>query len=207
MRGQRYLVRWQSPELSEADLHFRHAFMAHLRDAGLPVPGLLARPDGTTHAITDNGVYEVQEWLDGRQFATEDGAGEADLEAAARMLGRLHQASADFQWQPYRWPEERSADELARSYIALIDQATQREGIWLAVKSGLTRIAEVLNVPVAFFFGDHAGGGKGDDASEALGFLETSGAVRLVKAYAQIDDTDVRRALVDLAESIAAGKV
>ena len=44
-------------------------------------------------------------------------------------------------------------------------------------------------------------------ASEALGFLETSGAVRLVKAYAQIDDTDVRRALVDLAESIAAGKV
>jgi transcriptional regulator with XRE-family HTH domain len=71
----------------------------------------------------------------------------------------------------------------------------------------LTRIAETLGVPVAFFFGDHAGGGKGDDASEALGFLETAGAVRLVKAYAQIDDTDVRRALVDLAESIAAGKV
>jgi transcriptional regulator with XRE-family HTH domain len=71
----------------------------------------------------------------------------------------------------------------------------------------LTRIAEVLSVPVAFFFGDHGGGGKGDDASEALGFLETAGAVRLVKAYAQIDDTDVRRALVDLAESIAAGKV
>ena len=45
------------------------------------------------------------------------------------------------------------------------------------------------------------------DASEALGFLETAGAVRLVKAYAQIDDTDVRRALVDLAESIASGKV
>jgi hypothetical protein len=40
-----------------------------------------------------------------------------------------------------------------------------------------------------------------------MGFLETAGAVRLVKAYAQIEDTDVRRALVDLAESIATGKM
>ncbi len=142
VRGRRYLVRWQSPELSEADLRFRHAFMAHLRDAGLPVPGLLARPDGTTHAITDNGIYEIQEWLDGRQFATEDAAGEVELEAAARMLGRLHQASAGFQWQPYRWPEDRSADGLARSYIGLIQQAAQRDDMSVAVKSGLTRIAE-----------------------------------------------------------------
>jgi Ser/Thr protein kinase RdoA (MazF antagonist) len=142
VNGRRYLVRWQSPELSEADLRFRHAFMAHLRDAGLPVPGLLARPDGTTHAIAENGIYEVQEWLDGRQFASEDAAGEAELEAAARMLGRLHQASAGFQWQPYRWPEDRSADELARSYIALIQQAAQREETSVAVKSGLARIAE-----------------------------------------------------------------
>ncbi|HEX5158035.1 MAG TPA: phosphotransferase [Ktedonobacterales bacterium] len=142
VNGRRYLVRWQSPELTEADLRFRHAFMAHLRDAGLPVPGLLARPDGTTHAITDNGIYEVQEWLDGRQFATEDAAGEAELEAAARMLGRLHQASAGFQWQPYRWPEERSADGLARSYIALIQQAAEHQDAAIAVKSGLTRVAE-----------------------------------------------------------------
>ena len=142
VNGRRYLVRWQSPELTEADLRFRHAFMAHLRDAGLPVPGLLARPDGTTHAITDNGIYEVQEGLDGRQFATEDAAGEAELEAAARMLGRLHQASAGFQWQPYRWPEERSADGLARSYIALIQQAAEHQDAAIAVKSGLTRVAE-----------------------------------------------------------------
>jgi len=140
--GRRYLVRWQSPELSEADLRFRHAFMAHLRDAGLPVPGLLARPDGVTHAITDNGLYEVQEWLDGRQFASEDAAGEAELESAARTLSKLHQASATFQWQPYRWPEDRSADGLARSYIALIQQAARREEASVAVRSGLTRIAE-----------------------------------------------------------------
>jgi len=73
----------------------------------------------------------------------------------------------------------------------------------------LTRIAEVLNVPVAFFFSsiEQGGAGPGRDASEALGFLETAGAVRLVRAYSDIRDVDVRRALVDLADSIAAGKV
>jgi transcriptional regulator with XRE-family HTH domain len=71
----------------------------------------------------------------------------------------------------------------------------------------LTRIAEALGVPVAFFFGDHGSTGKGAGASEALTFLETAGAVRLVKAYSDISDPEVRRALVDLAESIASGKV
>lgn len=68
----------------------------------------------------------------------------------------------------------------------------------------LTRIAEILGVPVTFFF---AGGQKTfgiqDDVHEALGFLETSGAVRLVRAYAEIEDVETRRALVDLAEAIA----
>jgi transcriptional regulator with XRE-family HTH domain len=101
-----------------------------------------------------------------------------------------------------------SQTDLGRSLGITFQQVQKYEKGANRVGAGrLTRIAEVLSVPVAFFFGDHAGGGKGDDASEALGFLETSGAVRLVKAYAQIDDTDVRRALVDLAESIAAGKV
>jgi transcriptional regulator with XRE-family HTH domain len=101
-----------------------------------------------------------------------------------------------------------SQTDLGRSLGITFQQVQKYEKGANRVGAGrLTRIAEVLGVPVAFFFGDHASAGKSDDASEALGFLETAGAVRLVKAYAQIDDTDVRRALVDLAESIAAGKV
>ena len=101
-----------------------------------------------------------------------------------------------------------SQTDLGRSLGITFQQVQKYEKGANRVGAGrLTRIAEVLGVPVAFFFGDHASGGKSDDASEALGFLETAGAVRLVKAYAQIDDTDVRRALVDLAESIASGKV
>jgi len=100
-----------------------------------------------------------------------------------------------------------SQTDLGRSLGITFQQVQKYEKGANRVGAGrMTRIAEVLNVPVAFFFGDTSGG-KSDDASEALGFLETAGAVRLVKAYAQIADTDIRRALVDLAESIAAAKV
>jgi transcriptional regulator with XRE-family HTH domain len=101
-----------------------------------------------------------------------------------------------------------SQTDLGRSLGITFQQVQKYEKGANRVGAGrLTRIAEVLSVPVAFFFGDHAGSGKSSEASEAMGFLETAGAVRLVKAYAQIEDTDVRRALVDLAESIATGKM
>ncbi|HEU5347866.1 MAG TPA: phosphotransferase, partial [Ktedonobacterales bacterium] len=73
---------------------------------------------------------------------TEDAAGEAELDVAARMLGSLHQASSDFLWQPHRWPEERSADGLAGAYIALLRRAGEQSGVSDAVVNGLTRIAD-----------------------------------------------------------------
>lgn len=141
-RGHRYLLRRQPPDLTAADLRFRHAFMRHLTGAGLPVPPLLERPDGATCTITEDGVYEVQGWLDGKQYVTEDAAGDVEMEAAAATLGRLHQASADFQWQPHRWPKERSAEGLAGAYSALMLDAAQHPGLSDAVANGLLRLAE-----------------------------------------------------------------
>ena len=141
-RGQRYVLRRQPPGLTAADLRFRHAFMAHLANSGLPVPRLLPRADGATCTITEDGVYELQTRLEGREFVTDDATGEADLEAAARMLGRLHQVSAAFAWEPHRWPEDRSADGLAQAYIALIHQAAEHPAVSDAVANGLARTAE-----------------------------------------------------------------
>jgi transcriptional regulator with XRE-family HTH domain len=70
--------------------------------------------------------------------------------------------------------------------------------------SRLQRIADVLGVPVSFFFGE------GEDprpaamsAETGLAFLETAGSVRLVKAYSKIKDSRTRRSLVELAETMA----
>jgi transcriptional regulator with XRE-family HTH domain len=70
--------------------------------------------------------------------------------------------------------------------------------------SRLQRISDVLAVPVAFFFGDGAESKNASAAAETgLAFLETAGAVRLVRAYSKIRDSRTRRSLVELAETMA----
>jgi transcriptional regulator with XRE-family HTH domain len=70
----------------------------------------------------------------------------------------------------------------------------------------LTKIAEVLGIEVGTFFGakDKM---QGDDAKEGaaspLKLLTVSGAFRLLRAYGDIEDSDLRRAIVDLVEQIS----
>jgi transcriptional regulator with XRE-family HTH domain len=73
----------------------------------------------------------------------------------------------------------------------------------------LYQIAEVLSIPVSFFFGGHESGSrsaKEDSIDAGFRFLETAGAVRIVRAYSRIGNHGIRRALVALAERIADGK-
>ena len=72
----------------------------------------------------------------------------------------------------------------------------------------LTKIAEVLGVPVGSFFAGKEllvdgqakeGGGE----SSPLKLLTVSGAFRLLRAYAEIEDTNLRRSIVDLIEQIS----
>ena len=69
----------------------------------------------------------------------------------------------------------------------------------------LQRIAEVLDVPVSFFFEGASGHGpEADNINEGLGFLESAAAVRVVRAFAEIKDQQIRRAIVTLLEELAA---
>jgi transcriptional regulator with XRE-family HTH domain len=71
----------------------------------------------------------------------------------------------------------------------------------------LQRIAEALEVPISFFFG----GGPGAPARETsnaesiFGFLQTSGSVRIVKAFHKIKSRKARQLLVEMAEELADG--
>jgi len=72
----------------------------------------------------------------------------------------------------------------------------------------LTKIAEVLGVQVGTFFTGQEMFDEGKDkkAGEAspLKLLTVSGAFRLLRAYADIEDTNLRRAIVDLVEQVSA---
>lgn len=71
----------------------------------------------------------------------------------------------------------------------------------------LTKIAEVLRVPVSTFFS-----GKelleseqvSENEASPLKLLTVSGAFRLLRAYADIEDANLRRSIVDLVEQIKA---
>ncbi len=140
--GRRYIVRRQPTDLTEEDTRFRHAFMRHLRLCDLPVPELLPRPDGRTYAVLAEGIYELQEWLDGRRYVSGEPGDGALLEAAATTLGLLHQASAGFEWRQHLWPEDRSPAALSYAYTDLIARKAEGEDLPEGVASGLTRVAE-----------------------------------------------------------------
>ena len=71
----------------------------------------------------------------------------------------------------------------------------------------LQRVAEALEVPITFFYAGNAAetleAAESDTVDVGLGFLETAGAVRLVRAFSRIQDPEMRRALVELTEKIA----
>jgi transcriptional regulator with XRE-family HTH domain len=72
----------------------------------------------------------------------------------------------------------------------------------------LQRISEALEVPISFFFGG-AGGSPAPTkelnggAESVFGFLQTSGSVRIVKAFHKIKSRKARQLLVDMAEELA----
>jgi transcriptional regulator with XRE-family HTH domain len=81
--------------------------------------------------------------------------------------------------------------------------------------SRLFHVAQVLGVPVQYFYEDLPAG-AGENGAEGFGesgeqavitnFLNSSEGLQLNRAFHQITDTDVRRRVVELVKSIAADK-
>jgi transcriptional regulator with XRE-family HTH domain len=67
----------------------------------------------------------------------------------------------------------------------------------------LQRIAEVLGVPVAYFFAAPADRETPDAAADGGVFLQAEGALRLARAYARIKEPGIRLQLLRLTEAIA----
>jgi transcriptional regulator with XRE-family HTH domain len=71
----------------------------------------------------------------------------------------------------------------------------------------LQRISEALEVPISFFFGAGGGSAKPEPANagaeSVFGFLQTSGSVRIVKAFHKIKSRKAKQLLVEMAEELA----
>jgi transcriptional regulator with XRE-family HTH domain len=68
----------------------------------------------------------------------------------------------------------------------------------------LHRIAEMLGIPIMFFYGDMGQRTKKKvERTAGIGLLQTKGAVRLLRSYADIPSRATKYALVVLAESLS----
>jgi transcriptional regulator with XRE-family HTH domain len=101
-----------------------------------------------------------------------------------------------------------SQTDLGRKLGVSFQQVQKYEKGFNRVGAGrLQAIAEILEVPITFFYATDTTQPESAVAEEGavspFGCLSTAGAVQLVRAYARIEDTNARRALVEVAEQMA----
>jgi transcriptional regulator with XRE-family HTH domain len=103
--------------------------------------------------------------------------------------------------------QEKLGEKLGITFqqIQKYEKGTNRVGA-----SRLQQIANVLGVPVGFFFEgapsvESSSGGFTESASPAYvsDFLATSDGLALTKAFMKVSDSKIRRRIVDLVEAIA----
>jgi transcriptional regulator with XRE-family HTH domain len=93
-----------------------------------------------------------------------------------------------------------SQTELGNALQVSFQQVQKYEKGTNRISAGrLQELAQVLNVPVTFFFEDLAGSTGGSKISE---MLESVYAMRLLKAFSKIRDRNVQRTAVELIEAM-----
>ena len=100
--------------------------------------------------------------------------------------------------------QEKLGDALSLTFqqVQKYEKGTNRMG-----SSRLQQIANILKVPVTFFFeavpGQHKIDGKAPSTTYVSDFLATSDGLALVKAFMKIKSPKTRRCIVNLVEDIA----
>jgi len=93
-----------------------------------------------------------------------------------------------------------SQETLGKALALTFQQVQKYEKGTNRVSSGrLQQVAKILDVPVTFFFSDL--GGSGGSAISSM--LESANSLRLLKAFARIQNRQIQRSTVELVESIA----
>ena len=101
------------------------------------------------------------------------------------------------------------ADRACRDRIGVTFQQVQKyeKGVNRIGAGRLQRISEALEVPISFFFGVHSRRRRRPKPAtvreSVFGFMQTSGSVRIVKAFHKIKSRKARQLLVEMAEEFA----
>ena len=96
-----------------------------------------------------------------------------------------------------------SQSELAKGIGLTFQQVQKYEKGTNRVSAGrLQQIADLLNVPILYFYGGLGARAKKAARKTGLDLIQTKGAMRLLRSYAAISSRSTKYALVVLAESL-----
>ena len=101
--GRAYLLHHHDPAASPQDYRHQQAIMLHVCRHGLPVPNLIAMPNGATTLAVAGESYELQAWVEGVNFVYDS---PTQVASAARTLGKLHRISEQYAGETNYWPEQ-----------------------------------------------------------------------------------------------------
>jgi Ser/Thr protein kinase RdoA (MazF antagonist) len=143
-----------------ADLAAEHAFSEHLRQGGIPVPKVLALPEGGTTLAVESWVYEVHSAAVGEDLYRDalswtPYVNSAQAGAAGAALGRLHHVAASYTAPARPGPPLLcssvhliTSSDLAGSLDELLAKRPATAH-YLAQRDGRTRLLNALAGPVS----------------------------------------------------------
>lgn len=138
---QKYVLRERPEGPVGEDLHFRYRFQEYLQQAGIPVPAFQRTLQGEPTLQLGEDFFELQQQIGGELFSTANPRSLDWVNAAGRMLGRIHQASQQYQGRQHRWPAEAQLGSVVQGYLDLV-RTRANEGSLQAISSGLAEWAD-----------------------------------------------------------------
>ncbi len=180
--GQRYLLRERPEGMVGEDLTHRYAFQRYLQQEGIPIPDLRLTPQGEPAVVLADTFFELQRWIDGELFSTQDPRSLAWVEAAGTMLGRIHQASMRYRGHQHRWPSEVHIGAMVQNWLQLARHRAETSSIqalaaglanwvdqWEAVlPSAMVSIGAAGSLPEFHLHGDYHALNLRFDASQVV---------------------------------------
>lgn len=141
VEGERYVLRERPEGMVEEDLSHRYDFRRYLQHVGIPIPTLLLTPEGKPYVTLDEDVFELQHWASGEIFTSSDPRSLEWVGAAGTMLGRIHQASADYRGHKHHWPSEVHMGSQVQGWLHLARAKAEEDDVY-AISSAISAWVE-----------------------------------------------------------------
>ncbi|HEY1480681.1 MAG TPA: aminotransferase class III-fold pyridoxal phosphate-dependent enzyme, partial [Gaiellales bacterium] len=146
--GRRLLLKIANPAWSAAALHAQNAAIAHLAQAGLPVPQVLVANDGSTIAWRDVAgrqlAVRLLTFLDGTPLNEAGYLAPPIVRQIGTLAGRLSHALADFGHEglagPVQW-DLQHAEEIVARFGRYVDDPAARTSVEQATADAVARLA------------------------------------------------------------------